>query len=168
VACITPSKLSFTQEMLAIGRRPSSKLLSIRLILGERNIAQRLAVAEGSQLVEIIRLRLADQIPILLETVYLSSERFPGLENEQDLEHGSLYDCLSARYGVTVARVDNSLKAILLDEEKARWLGVPAGSPSIFSECIGYNTEGEPVEYSRSVANNEYSQFYFSFRRGEG
>jgi GntR family transcriptional regulator len=168
VTSIAPSKLSFTQEMLAIGRRPSSQLLSIRLTPADLTFAQRLAVEEGALLVEITRLRQADGVAILLETAYLSSERFQGLENETSLELGSLYDCLAIRYGETVARVDYSLKAILLDEEQADWLGVQAGSPSIFSECTAYNSEGEPVEYSRSVANNEYSQFYFSFRRGEG
>ena len=52
---------------------------------------------------EIDRLRLADDLPILLESAYLSSQRFPGLENDPDLDNGSLYDCLSARYGVVIA-----------------------------------------------------------------
>jgi DNA-binding GntR family transcriptional regulator len=167
VAAISPSQLSFTQEMLAIGRRPSSRLLRSRLLAADQIAAQRLSLAEGVALVEIVRLRLADEVPILHETAYLSSQRFPGLEEEPSLENGSLYDCLYRRYGVMVVRVDQTLKAILLSPEQAAALGSQPGLPSIFSECVAYTSEGEPVEYSRSVAHNEYSQFYFSFRRGE-
>jgi len=167
VAVITPSQLSFSQEMSAIGRRPSSRLLSCRVIPADPTAAHRLLLAEGDPLVEITRLRLADGVPVLLETAYLSSLRFPGLQDSPTLETGSLYDCLSTQYGVVIARVDNSLKAILLDHEKARLLGAEPGSPSIFSECLAYTVEGEIVEYSFSVAHNVHSQFYFSFRRGE-
>ena len=68
-------------------------------------------------------------MPILLETAYLSSQRFPGLEDDPDLEDGSLYDCLSAHYGVIIARVDNSLKAVLLDERPGSAVELAAGSP---------------------------------------
>ena len=167
VTTISPSQLSFTREMLAIGRRPSSHLLERRVCPAEAYVAQRLSLNEGDAVVAITRLRLADDMPILLETAYLSSQRFPGLEDDPELDNGSLYDCLAAHYGVTVARVDNSLKAVLLDENQARLLGVQPGMPSICSECVAYSPEGEPVEFSRSVAHNENSQFYFVFRRGE-
>lgn len=172
VTAISPSQLSFTQEMLAIGRRPSSHLLERRVAPADAYVAQRLSLSEGDAVVELTRLRMADDMPILLETAYLSSQRFPGLEDDPDLENGSLYDCLSAHYSVIVARVDNSLKAVLLDENQAGLLGMTprlqtGGVPSICSECVAYSPEGEPVEYSRSVAHNENSQFYFVFRRGE-
>jgi GntR family transcriptional regulator len=167
VAAISPSQLSFTQEMLAIGRRPSSRLLSSRILPADQTAAQRLSLAEGDALVEITRLRLADDVPILHETAYLSSQRFPGLEEEPTLENGSLYECLHLHYGVMVARVDQTLKAVLLDLEQAKILGTQPGLPSIYTECVAYTTEGEAVEYSFSVAHNENSQFYFSFRRGE-
>ncbi len=193
VASIPLSKLSFTKEMQAIGRRPSSRLLSSRVIAPgddptmsgdvtrgkalsypyDRRAAQRLGLEEGQPLVEIVRLRLADDLPILYECAYLSAERFPGLENDPGLAQGSLYECLSARYGVVVGRIDQTLKAVLLSDEAAHWLGAQPGAPSIYSESVAYIIEGDveykysAVEYSWSVAHNEHSEFYFSFRRGE-
>lgn len=167
VADISPSKLSFTQEMIAIGRRPSNRLLSSRVIPATSSIAQRLSLYRGSAVVEIVRLRLADEIPILHETSYLSSEKFPGLEAEPQVWTGSLYECLADRYEVVVARVDQTLKAILLNQDQAELLDADPGSASIFSECVAYTAEGDEVEYSCSVAHNQFSQFYFSFRRGD-
>ncbi len=98
VADISPSKLSFTQEMIAIGRRPSNRLLSGQVIPATTSVAQRLALSRNAPVIEIVRLRLADEIPILLETTYLSSETFPGLEEDPQVESGSLYDCLLNRF----------------------------------------------------------------------
>jgi DNA-binding GntR family transcriptional regulator len=75
---------------------------------------------------------------------------------------------MSARYGVVVARVDQTLKPVLLNAAQARILGAPSGTPSILSEGISYTAEGEAVECSWSYANGEFSEFYFSFRRSEG
>lgn len=167
VASIAPHQLSFTREMLTIGRRPSSRLVSSQILPADAGTALRLSLEEGDPVTKISRVRLADEIPILFETAYLSSDRFPGLEAEPALIHGSLYDCLQNRYGLAVARVDQTLKAVLLDEFQAELLGVKPNTPSILTESQAYSAEGEVVEYSLSVANNQYSQFYFSFRRGE-
>ena len=173
VAAIAPSKLSFTQEMLAIGRKPSSRLLSSKVVPAPQSVnscraATLLLLDDQAVLVEIVRLRLADDLPLLLETAYLSSLRFPDLESDSELAGGSLYERMSTRYGVQIARVDQTLKPVLLAAAQARPLGVQPGSPSILSEGISYTTEGEPVECSWSYANGEYSEFYFSFRRSEG
>lgn len=173
VAAIAPSRLSFTQEMLAIGRKPSSLLLSSRVVPADLDTATRKAAIllhldERAPLIEVDRVRLADDLPILLETAYLSSQRFPGLENDEALANGSLYERMSARFSVVVARVDQTLKPVLLNAAQARILGARPGSPSILSEGISYTAEGEAVECSWSYANGEFSEFYFSFRRSEG
>lgn len=173
VAAIAPSKLSFTQEMLAIGRKPSSRLLSCEVLPAQQSAISCRAAAlmlldDQAALVEIVRLRLADDLPLLLETAYLSSARFPGLGSDGELADGSLYERMSTCYGVQIARVDQTLKPVLLTAVQAHQLGVQPGSPSILSEGISYTAEGEPVECSWSYANGEYSEFYFSFRRSEG
>lgn len=166
VAAIAPIELSFTQQMLAIGRRPSSRLVSSRIVAANTTVAQRLSLNEGEPVVELIRLRLADEIPILHETAYLSSRRFPGIESDPVLSTESLYECMNNRYGVLIARIDQTFKAILLTDEQAALLDAEPNSPAVFSETLAYTAEGEAVEYTYSVANNQYSQFYFSFRRG--
>src|SRR5512136_142393 len=47
VTAITPSQLSFTQEMLAIGRRPTSRLVERRLVPASASVAQKLSLTEG-------------------------------------------------------------------------------------------------------------------------
>ena len=167
VASIAPGKLSFTEQMRAIGRKPSSQLIRIRLAPASARVATNLALPEGEMVIEITRLRLADNIPILFETACLPSKRFPELQKETCLEVGSLYECLQRRYGVTISRMEQTLKPVLLSTEQAMLLAEQSGAPSILSEIIAYSSEGEAVEYSWSFSNSDHSEFYFSFQRSE-
>jgi GntR family transcriptional regulator len=164
---ITPSKLSFTEQMRAIGRKPSSRLISLRVVAADIQVANMLKLAQGEPAVEIVRLRLADGEPILLETSCLSQKRFPGLENATELTHSSLYDWLATHYQTPVAVMDQTLEPVLLSEVQAQQLETEAGTPAMLSKVLAYTNGAEPIEYSWSVTRGDQCRFYFSFRRGE-
>jgi GntR family transcriptional regulator len=167
VASIAPAKLSFTEQMRSIGRVPSSTLISNRVIPANHKMAASLQLQEGDPLIEITRLRCADGVPILLETVYISQRRFPALEGEKRLAGESLYALLKSQYNVSITGMDQTLKPVLVNAQQARLLQVRPGSPAIASEIVAFSSAGEPVETSFSVASGEKSEFYFRFRRGE-
>ena len=94
--------------------------------------------------------------PLLLEQVHLPAERFPGLL-ATDLEHGSLYDLLTERYGVRVAKAREFMEPVLLRAREARLLGRKPGSPALLIEGIaGYAsvaiTNARNFASERSVA----------------
>jgi GntR family transcriptional regulator len=167
IASIADSKLSFTEQMRAIGRKPSSRLIGYRVIPATAKIASAIHIQEGESIFEITRVRLADDIPILLETSCLSQERFPSLELRAWSANDSLYKILSEEYGVSITGLDHTLKPVLLTESEARELQTKAGTPALLSEIVGLTRGGTPVEYSWSLSNGEKSEFYFHFQRIE-
>jgi len=164
---ISPNKLSFTEQMSSIGREPSSRLISLRVVMADAELANILKLEQGAQLVEIVRVRLADGKPILLETSYLSQKRFPGLENAIELTSSSLYEWLVTHYQTSVTVMDQTLEPVLLSEDQAQHLETQPGTPAIISKVLAYTNETEPIEYSWSVTRGDQCRFYFSFRRGE-
>jgi GntR family transcriptional regulator len=164
---IAPSKLSFTEQMRAIGRIPGSRLISLEVVPASVELSGLLSLDPGDPLVEIVRLRLADGIPILLETACLSHQRFPRLETATGLETSSLYEWLVNHYRVSVAVMDQTLEPVLLSEDQARLLQTTAGTPAMLSKVLAYTGGGEAIEYSWSVTRGDQCRFYFSFRRGE-
>ena len=80
MATIAAGKLSFTEQMRSIGREPSSKFISQNLTSATDKISRALQIQEGDPIIEITRVRLADNVPILLETACLSTVRFPDLK----------------------------------------------------------------------------------------
>ncbi len=165
VTHIAPSKLSFTEQMRSIGRLPSSKLVHIRIIPAEAGLAARLKLQEGESVIEIMRVRLADAEPILLETTYLSQSRFPGLEQTEELAYASLYEMLGSHYQTYVTAMDQILEPVLLTRSEAKYLEAQVGAPAIKSEVVALTREGDPIEYSWSVTRGDKCKFFFSFRR---
>jgi GntR family transcriptional regulator len=166
-ASIAASKLSFSEQMRAIGVKPGNKYVGHRTIAATDKIARALRIDTGDPIIEITRVRLADDVPILLEAACLSAARFPSLADHDWSQDQSLYKVLNEEYGVIVSAVDQFIKPALLTETEARYIKSKAGRPVLLSETIAYTHDGTPVEYSWSFANGDKSEFYFHFQRME-
>jgi GntR family transcriptional regulator len=166
VAQIYPSELSFTRNMAQIGRKPGSRIVGLKILPAAPEIAQRLGVKSGENVFELVRVRLADDQPLILETTYLSAARFPGL-GEADPMDGSLYSFLSAHYQVDITALDHVLEPTLLTNREAALLEVNPGEPAILSEMVGLTAEGAPVEYTWSLTCRGRGRFHFHFRDGD-
>ena len=167
VAQIPLSRLSFTEQMRAIGRVPSSRQIYIRIIQASGPVAASLGLQEGDPVVEILRVRLADDEPILLEASDLSHTRFPELDASTDLSNASLYEFLNTHYQITVASMDQTLEPVLLTQSQAEFLETQPGTPALYSEVVAFDPHGDPIEFSWSVTRGDQCKFYFRFRRGE-
>jgi GntR family transcriptional regulator len=167
MASIAAGKLSFTDQMRSIGREPSNKLISQQVVAATEKIARALHIQEGDPILELTRVRLADNVPILLETACLSTRQFPSLEKHDWSQDESLYKVLSDEYGVVISIMDHTIKPVALTETEARYLKATAGTPAILSQIIAYTPTGEPVEYAWSVSHGDKSEFYFHFQRTE-
>jgi GntR family transcriptional regulator len=167
MATIATSKLSFTEQMRAIGREPSSKYIGQRVLAATDKIARALHILEGDPIIEITRVRLADNIPILFERACLSTVRFPTLESHDWSQEESLYKVLSDEYEINISAMDHTIKPVTLTETEARYLKAQAGIPALLSQIIAFTSSGIPVEYAWSVSNGDKSEFYFHYQRTE-
>ena len=167
MASIAAGKLSFTEQMRSIGRKPGSQFISQSVVPASDKIARALRISEGDPVIQITRVRLADNIPILLETSCLSTAQFPTLEQHDWSRDESLYKVLSDEYGVSISTMDHTIKPVALTETESSHLKARAGTPAILSQIIAYTQGGTPVEYAWSVSNGDKSEFYFHFQRTE-
>jgi len=167
ITSIAPSKLSFTDQILAVGKKPSSRLVESGVAQPGVEASNALQLSKEEQVFFLTRVRYANDVPILLETAYLSLARFPGLVSADGLAGESLYDHLFRTYRVRVARLDQTLQPVKLTEQQAAHLQTKTGMPSIRSICVAYTGAGDPVEYSISVSNGYHSEFYFTFQKGD-
>ncbi len=151
--------LSFGQEMVAQGFRPGTRLVASRTEPAGTRVADALEIAPGAATLYVERLRLADDEPLLLEQVHLPAERFPGLLSE-DLERGSLYDLLAARYGTRVAWARETFEPVGLPAREARLLGQEPHRPTLLVEGIAYTRDGVPVEYARSYVRGDRTRYH--------
>jgi len=151
--------MSFTEEMQDRGLDPETKLIASRPESAGEVVAAALRIEPGSPTLYVERLRVAGGEPLLLEQVHLPAEQFPGLL-ASDLERGSLYDLLTARYGTRIVRARESLEPVLLRAREARLLGQRPRTPALQIEGIAFSSEGIPVEFARSYVRGDRTRYY--------
>lgn len=141
---------SFDEDMRKIGRTPDTKILDFVQIVASGAVASTLQLSNNEFVYRIMRLRLANDEPMLLETNYLPCSRFAGLTPEM-LENRSLYRVLSSRYGFKATTAEETFEPVLLRPMEAQLLGVESHTLGLLIERISY--EGNrPAEISKSVS----------------
>jgi GntR family transcriptional regulator len=147
------SLISFSDEMRRQGRRPSSRLLRRGLRAGSVEEAAELEVPE---VVELVRLRLADGEPIAIESSVFAAALGDVLLSA-DLEQGSLFDALvGAGHVPTAGRA--SLGAGGATEFDAEHLQLVEGAPLLVERRLILDQRGRALERTESrYAAERYS-----------
>jgi GntR family transcriptional regulator len=152
---------SFTAEMKQKGLKPTTKLISAKLINDDESVIDDFVVlSEPAYRIE--RLRLGNLEPLSLEIAYINQSVAPNLL-EEDLTK-SLYHILESKYGQEVFSADEHLTPIVIDQNLAKIMKIPAGSPAIKIQRTGYNVRGEEIERSISIRQGNRWDFKYSIR----
>ncbi|MBP0457640.1 GntR family transcriptional regulator [Streptomyces bomunensis] len=157
------SLTSFSEDMDARGLRPGSRVLVADEVPAGSAVAEDLQLSPDEPVVRLVRLRLADNAPMCLETVYFPSGRVPGLLGA-DLT-GSLYALLEEEHGVRLVLADQVVKAVTVDGADAALLALAPGSPALRIHRIGRDERGRPVERTTSVYRADHYDIAFTIRR---
>lgn len=153
----TSTLTSFSEDLRARGYRPGSELLGDERIEVGLDLSIALGVDAGSTAHRIERLRLGDDFPVCLETVYLSAERFPDLD--RTLLTGSLSEALLSTYGVRVVRANLQIRAVNVAGRQARLLAVRDGSAALLVRRTARDETGHIVEYGESLCRGDLYDF---------
>lgn len=140
------SKLSsFSEDMIARGRRPSSEWLSKSrgLVTPEESLS--LGLSPGAEVFRFQRLRFADEVPMAIEYSTIAAHCLPGIDAVGD----SLYAALEA-VGNRPVRALQRLRAMHFPAEQAKRLGVEIDHAGLFIERRGFLADGEAVEFTQS------------------
>jgi len=141
---------SFTEEMEARGSRPHSKLISSEVVPVGEEAALALLLPPEEKVIRIRRVRVADALPMGVETTSLPQSLCPDLLDKFD-PRTSLYRTLSQGYGIHIVQADEVVEAGLANSEEARLLGISKGSPVFLFTRTSYVQGGQAVEYVKST-----------------
>ena len=137
---------SFTEEMKKLGKNPSSKILSFDLIRADNKISEKLKVEENSLVYKIVRLRIADEVPMMVECTYLPEYRFIDLK-EKMLKEKPMYDIFREVYNVSLTKAKESFKPILISKSDSKLLNVEDGTAAMRIERVTFENE-RVIEYT--------------------
>lgn len=140
--------MTFTQEMLRSGRVPRSQVLTRVIRPSTAAEAGELAIPLRQPVVHLRRLRLADDLPVALEsTVLITACATDAMV--ADLTRGSLHESLR-RAGVVFRRGTGTVSAGAATAEDARLLDVRVGDPLLVERRVIMDAHGRRIEATES------------------
>jgi GntR family transcriptional regulator len=149
---------SYTEFARARGMEPASRLIGVTRAPAESDVAAMIGLLAGDEVLQIERVRLADDEPLGVELVYLDAKRFDGIAAVLG-ESQSLYQLLRASYGVELAWAEETIEAVVAQEREAALLGLRAGAPVLLRCRQSFDSNGVPVEFVRSVYRADRFRF---------
>ncbi|QLB50456.1 GntR family transcriptional regulator [Streptococcus sanguinis] len=126
----------------------SSQIVEFSVEFPNEEIAERLHIEMNTPVYKIIRLRLLDQIPYVLEHTFMPCDLVPSLDEKVLL--GSIYDYLLHSLNLKFAGSYRSITADRPNDYDQKYLNCSSSDPVLQVEQVVYLENGRPIEYSRS------------------
>ena len=156
---------SFSQDMQRLGLHPSTVVLALTCAVPPPATRLALELAPGERAWHVRRLRLADEQPMSIDDGWYPVRIAADLD-QVDLT-GSLYTLFAERYGCTIDRAEQTVRAAEAERESAVLLGVPAGRPVLVFDRVSFSA-GRPVEHARSTYRGDRYEVAMTVELGEG
>ena len=143
---------SFHDACRMMGRVPGTKIISARMTGADAVVARDLQLTGAdAQCVEIVRLRTADDLPVMLETNCFPAACEWLLRERLD---GSLYQLLEL-HALTPTRGIHEISMCYATPEQARLLGVNAGDALLRLDQVILDQHDMPLHTSRQVIRGD-------------
>ena len=153
----------FEEAMNSKGYETSAQLVSIREIMPNKDVQDKLNIHARDGAVEVIRVRYLNREPISVDTSFfpmqvgrhlfsrdLGRDIFPLLENELNIPLG---------------RADISLEARPADANIAKLLQMETGEPIMWVQRITHDIHSNPVDYEYLAFRGDSYKYHFHVER---
>lgn len=148
---------SFSEDMKSLGMEPTSKVLSYKLLFKEECPSPMLRF-DSERLIEVIRLRLADGRPMLIERTYLPVDLCHDLSWEA-MENNALYTLLAEQYGLLPYRAVETYEAVIMTKEESKQLESGVGEAAFLLKRSTWDDQDRLIEYTTSIMPSSRSKF---------
>jgi GntR family transcriptional regulator len=154
----TERLVSFTDGMQRRGLLPGAKVIEIEQRPVEAAIAKQLNVPVLTPVYYVLRLRMANQEPVMLEHLWVPVLCFPGLE-KQDMNKRSVYEIMKTEYGISMTKAQRTLEPVVATKFEADLLGIEIGAPLMLERRLGFDQNANCVEYSKDLYRGDRFRF---------
>ena len=128
------------------------RLLECRRMRAPAEVARLLVLNAGEAAVQVRRMLLAGNVPVVLDDVWLPGALFKGLTEERlQAWRGPMYRLFEAEFAVHMIRAEEKIRAVAAGPEEAALLDVAPGAPLLSVERVAYTYGDRPVELRRGL-----------------
>jgi GntR family transcriptional regulator len=136
------------------------RLLDCRRMRSSADVAGALHMKAGEPVVEVRRLLLDGERPVVLDDLWLPAALFTGLDGDKlQRWQGPLYRLFEAEFGVPMVRAVEEVRAVAADAETAALLEVPLGAPLLSVQRRAFTYGDQPVEWRRGLYHTAHHHY---------
>jgi GntR family transcriptional regulator len=156
---------SFSEDMKKRGLTPSNKLISFKTITGDPSLSSKLKIDLESEIYKIKRIRLANDEPVALETIY-TPKAIVGQIEAQDITT-SFYDYIEKKLNLKIAYGTQTIEASLARGDEIDYLNIKKGKPVLVMRRISFlhDEQETPIEYVKSAYRSDKYKFIIQMKR---
>ena len=154
---------NFDSEMAQNGVIAKTTVLYFHEEVANAEVQHALQLDEGAKVYKLLRLRFADDQPVVLVTTYLTRAGLDDFD-QIDFANASLYEELDQR-GLTITHIERKLEVLAADETTASLLNVNTGAPIFYFHTYGQTKDHQPLEYSIAKYRGDNNYFTISLDR---
>jgi GntR family transcriptional regulator len=149
----------FTEVMNEKGLSVKNKILSFELKTQNENVREKLNIEDENELIfKIKRLRIIEDEPFALETVYVPQKMCFDL-NEKLVEENSLYTLFRERYNYKTKKAVQTIDPTKLNKSDANILKQKVNSLALKFDRVVYTQDNEILEYTISIFTSDKHQY---------
>ena len=153
---IKVSLAGFTGDVRRQGLTPSSRLLGTSLVASPSPaILEAMRLQAGDKVVRVERLRLVNDTPLALHTVYLNHRLCPQIL-QHNLAQESVFQLLRSECGLKLARAEEQVYAALADQQEIELLDLAYPAAVLRAERTTFLDTDEVIEFSLATYCGEW------------
>lgn len=143
---------------LVTNQQVKSKIIAFDIEFPSDEVAHQLVIEKNEPVYHIIRLRIVDDEPFVIEETYMPSKLIPDITEE--VLHKSVYRHIQDTLDLKIGVAHRKIRACKSNEFDQKYLDCKSDDPVLEVEQVGYLNTGIPFEYSFS--RHRYDKFVFT------
>lgn len=149
-----------TGYLRAHGYRAGWRLLSMERVMPPQRVKEDLQTADEETVMEIRRIRLADDVVIGLHRAFVPYPLADQIKPEYLTQGESTLHYMEECMNLPLKESNRTIGAIPANEEEATALEVDVGSPLLLVRRTTIGVDGRPVEYLRAVYRGDRFEYH--------
>jgi GntR family transcriptional regulator len=148
---------SFTSEMKKLGLKATSQSVEFERKRAPKDIASKMNLSPDEDVFYMLRTRMADGIPLLVEKTHTPAYIVPGLTADL-LEDNSLYAVMS-EHGIKIVSARETFETVLINPKYAKLLKCESNQPAFLLTRVSTDQRGNICEVTQSLMRGDLVKY---------
>ena len=151
--------IGFTKNMQEMALTPSTLVISKKIVKANGYARSRMGLDKGAEVLRLKRLRLANDIPMMLETRYIRTDLCPGIEKEE--LNSSLWKVFEKKYGLKPNHHSQNMNIAVISGHSANVLTLEEGTYVFLIKGVTFVQNDLPIECEESFYRTDKYELAF-------